>query len=59
MPLLNLPENLDAYTPKENEVKIIRGKHDTATGQFLGLDNSLGYMTIRGNCNEKFFDYGF
>ena len=59
MPLLNLPKNLDEYTPKENEVKIIRRKHDTVTGQFLGLDNSLGYMTIRGDCNENFFDYGF
>ena len=59
MPLLNLPENLDEYTPKENEVKIIRGKHDTVTGQFLGLDNSLGYMTVRGDSNENFFDYGF
>lgn len=54
-----MPENLDEYTPKENEVKTIRGKHDTVTGQFLGLDNSLGYMTVRGDSNENLLDYGF
>ena len=32
VPLLNQPENLDKYTPKENEVKILRAKYNTVTG---------------------------
>ena len=57
--LLNLPENLEDYELKPNEVKIIRSKYHTVTGQFLGLENSLGYMTVCGDAIENFFDYGF
>ena len=56
--LLNQPENLDEYRPLENEVKMCRAKYDTATGQFLGLKNCLGYLTVRGDKHENYFDYG-
>ena len=59
VPLLNQPESLDEYTPLENEVKICHAKYDTVTGQFLGLENCLGYLTVRGDKHENFFDYGF
>ena len=59
VPLLNQPENLDEHTPKENEVKIVRAKYNTVTGQFLGLENCLAYLTARGDFQEQFFDYGY
>ena len=59
VPLLNQPENIDEYTPKENEVKILRAKYNTATGQFRGLENCLAYLTVRGDFQEQFFDYGY
>ena len=58
-PLLNVPENLGDYELKPNEVKFIRLKYDTLTGQFLGLESSLGYMTVRGVAIENFFDCGY
>ena len=57
--LLNQPEKLDEYELKENEVKILRAKYDTTTGQFLGLENCLAYVTVCGDFQEEFFDYGY
>lgn len=50
---------MDDCEPKENEVIIIRSKYDSVSRQFSGLENSLGYMTVRGDDHESFFDYGF
>ena len=58
-PLLNQPENLQEYTPQESKVKILRSKYNTVTGQFLGLQNCLGYLTVRGDFHKQFFDYGY
>ena len=41
MSLLNQPEDLDQYVPKDNEVKLLRAKYDTTTGNFLSLENSF------------------
>ena len=59
VPLLNQPEKLDEYELKENEVKILRAKYDIITGQFLGLENCLAYVTVCGDFQEQFFDYGY
>lgn len=59
VPLLNQPEKLDEYKPKENEAKIIYAKYNTVTGQFLGLENCLPYLTVLGDSQENFFDYGY
>lgn len=56
---LNQPENLSSYEFKENEAKIYRPRYDTAPGQFLGLDETLGYLMVGGDSDECFFDYGF
>ena len=29
------------------------------TGQFLGLEYCLAYLTVRGSFHEQFFDYGY
>ena len=58
MPLFNQPEYLEQYVPKDNEVKLLRPKYNTTTGNFLGLENCLAYLTVRGDFHEQFFDYG-
>ena len=57
--MLNPPEDLKDYVPKDNEAKIVRPKYDVVSGQFLGLVETLGYLTVRGNEREYFFDYGY
>ena len=47
------------YELKSNELKIIKPKHDPVSGQFLGLTESLGYITVRRDAQEHFFDYGY
>ena len=58
-PLLNQPEKLEDYVPKVNEVKILRAKYDSTSGHFLGLENCLAYLTVRGDFQEQFLDYGY
>ena len=56
-PMLNPPEDLKNYVPKENKAKTVRHKYDGTSGQFLGLVETLGYLTVRGDGRECFFDY--
>ena len=58
-PMLNPPEDLKNYIPKENEAKIVRPKYDVVSKQFLGLVETLGYLTVLGDKRECFFDYGY
>ena len=63
-----LPENTVFYisqgylsykdNKKDNEVKPMRPRHDTTTGNFLGLENCLAYLTVRGDYQKQVFDYG-
>ena len=59
MALWNVPEDLKNYEVKSNELKIIKPKYDPVSGQFLGLTESLGYITVRRDEQEHFFDYGY
>ena len=56
---LNLPEDLQNYECLPNEAKIYRPKYDNVTGEFLGLYKTIGYLTVRGDNQECFFDYGY
>lgn len=58
-PLLNQPENINEYSPKMNEVKILRAKYNPTTGKCLGLDYCLAHLTFRNNPLDQFFDYGY
>ena len=44
---------------KEDECKIILPINDPKTGEFLGIENKLGFLTVRGDPQERFFNYGF
>ena len=57
--MLNPPEDLEKYIPKENEAKIVRPKYDVVSGQFLGLVETLGYLTVSGDERDCFFYYGY
>ena len=56
---LNPPEDLKNYECQPNEVKFYKPKYDTVTGKFLGLYETLGYLTVRADEQECFFDYGY
>ena len=55
----NPPEKVSSYTLKDNEVRIIRPKYDTSTGQFKGLYKTIGFLVVRGASDEIFFNYGY
>ena len=59
VPLLNLPEDLKNYQLKSDKVKLIKPKYDPVSGQFLGLIEILGYLTVCSDEQEHFFDYGY
>ena len=44
----NLPKNIDSYDLQEREVKMVRPKYNSETGDFLGLYETIGYMVVRG-----------
>ena len=55
-PTLN-PEDLENYVPEEDEIKTLRPKYNVVCGQFLGLVETLAYLTVRGDKCECFFGY--
>ena len=53
-PLLNQPQNIEEYVPKEDEVKILRPKYDIKTGTVLGIESCLSYLLSVMICQSKF-----
>ena len=43
----NHPENISSYTLNENEVRMVRPKYDTNTGQFKDLYETIGFLVVR------------
>ena len=43
----------------DREVKLFRPRYDTVTGTFQELYERLGYITVRGDVDEHFLDYGY
>ena len=56
---LNPLEDLKNYECQPNEAKFYRPKYDTVTGEYLGLCETLGYLTVRGDNQECSFNYGY
>ena len=56
---VNPPENIINYAFKDREVKLYRPRYDQVTGNFQGFYETIGYITVRGDPEEYFFDYGF
>ena len=51
--------NLDTYVCKDNEVIVYCPVYNKSTGLYGGLTKKLGYITLRGDLNERFFSYGY
>ena len=51
--------DLDHYDFKDNEVLLYVPSYNTETGLYQGLKKQLGYITLRGDVNERFFSYGY
>ena len=58
-PCQNQPEDLKNYECQSNEAKIYHPKYDTVSGEFLGLFQTLGYLTVWGDSGECFLGYGY
>ena len=50
---------LNNFEVESNEAKIIRPRYDVALGQFLGLVETRGYLTVCGDESERFLDFGY
>ena len=55
----NPPEDIDTYVCKEREVKLVRPKYDVSIEEFLGLYKTVGFIVVRGDNDEIFFNYGY
>ena len=54
------PENIDEYIKNDKKlVKMYLPMYDTATGKFLGIKESVGYIIIRNQEEEVFLSYGY
>lgn len=58
-PCLNSSEDFENFECQPNEAKMYHSKYDTVTGEFLGLIETLGYVTVRGDRGECFLGYGY
>ena len=55
----NQPKDINEYSCKENEVKLLSCVYDLESGDFKGLRLMLAYIVLRGDDDEVFFSYGF
>ena len=55
----NPPQDVASYTLKENDLRIVRSKNSTNTGEFLDNYETIGFMAVRGSPEEVFFNYWF
>ena len=53
------PDNIDSYMCAHNEVKILRALYDLKTSKFQGIKQCVAAITVRGDDNAQFFDYGY
>ena len=44
---------------KEDEYKIALPISDPKMGEFLGIEETIRFISIRGYSQEKFFNYGY
>ena len=55
----NSSYNIDTYVLKDRELKLLRFRYNSETGDFLGLHQTVGFIIIGGDSGEVFFNYGF
>ena len=57
--IIETREDFDNHMLQPNEAELIRPKYVVVSGQFFSLVETLGYLTVRGDVHESFFDYGY
>ena len=58
IPFAELPADLSSFKLKSNEVKLLRPEYNVSDGTFLGLIETIGYITVRGDPGGSFFNPG-
>lgn len=61
MPLITIDPSIDlnSYVPNEREVIICVPLYNKNSGLFYGLAKRLGFITVRGDEQERFFSSGY
>ena len=59
MLLAQQPKDIESYELNDNEVKILRLRHDPVSVKFLGIEYCVALVTVRNNQDEQFFNYGY
>ena len=59
MPLSIQPKDIECYELKDDEVKVLRTRYNPNSGEFLGIEYSVGLITVKNDPEEQFFDYGY
>lgn len=57
VPPANPPKDLKRYILKDYKMIINQPLYDPKTGSFLGLEETIAFISIRGNAEETFSDY--
>ena len=50
MPLAMQPKDIGSYQLKDDEVKILRARYDPISGEFLGIEYCIGFITVKKRC---------
>ena len=59
LPLSIQPKDIESYELKDDEVKILRTRHDPISGEFLGIEYRVALVTVKNDPEEQFFEYGY
>ena len=55
----NPPENIETHVCKDREVKLFGPNYDLSIEEFSGLCKTVGFIVVRGDDDELFFNCGF
>ena len=59
LPYANVPDNLEAYKLKEDEVLLHCPVYDKDTSKFKSIETRVALIVVRGDENECFLSYGY
>lgn len=55
----NPPENIETHVCKDREVKLFGANYDLSIEEFSGLCKTVGFIVVRRDDDELFFNCGF
>ena len=54
-----LPNDIKNYKLKDREVKYLRAKYNSETGESVGIYETIGFLIVHGDSFEVFLNYGY